>query len=150
MKYFEKGKGIPGQTLLVQNDAAIDAATWYFGIFCNVTTMECTAKESLSTYRARDLIEKTFKGGKTNFELGVIRAHDDDTMKGRFIIEFVALTILSSLYYRMKRQDSLSRARGSDKAQTFAEEMTFNEKKNRLATPRIIFDKETAKGTGSR
>lgn len=142
MKYFEKGKGIPGQTPLVQNDAAIDAATRYFGIFCNVTTMECTAKETLSTYRARDLIEKTFKGGKTNFELGVIRSHDDDTMEGRFIIGFVALSILSNLYYRMKSQDSIVKTGGEKKALTLAEEMTFNELKNRLTTPRIIFDKD--------
>lgn len=142
MKYFEKDKGIPGQAPLVQNDAAIDAATRYFGIFCNVTTMECTAKETLSTYRARDLIEKTFKGGKTNFELGVIRSHDDDTMEGRFIIGFVALTILSNLYYRMKSQDSIVKTGGEKKALTLAEEMTFNELKNRFMTPRIIFDKD--------
>lgn len=142
MRYFKRDEEVPGKTQLTQDDAAIDAATRYFSIFCNVTTMECTAKETIKTYRARDLIEKTFKGGKTNFELGVIRSHDDDTMEGRFIIGFVALTILSNLYYRMKSQDSLSRARGSEKALTLAEEMTFSELKNRLATPRIIFDKD--------
>ena len=42
--------------------------------------MACTAKETLGSYQTRDLIEKSFKGGKTKFELGVIRSHDDDTM----------------------------------------------------------------------
>ena len=142
MKYFERGKGIPGQAPLVQNDAAIDAATRYFGIFCNVTSMECTAKETLSTYRARDLIEKTFKGGKTNFELGVIRSRDDDTMEGRFILGFVALSILSNLYYRMKSQHSIAITGDEKKSLTLAEEMLFNELKNRLTTSRIIFDKD--------
>lgn len=100
------------------------------------------AIQSLGTYQTRDLIEKSFKGGKTNFELGDIYSHDDDTMEWRFIIGFVALTILSNLYYRMKSQHSIATTEDEKKSLTLAEEMPFNELKNRLTTPRIIFDKD--------
>ena len=80
MKYFKSSESISEKTPLVQDDDTIDAGTRYLGIFCNVTTMACTAKETLGSYQTRDLIEKSFKGGKTKFELGVIRSHDDDTM----------------------------------------------------------------------
>ena len=80
MKYFKSSESISEKTPLVQDDDTIDAGTRYLGIFFNVTTMACTAKETLKTYQTRDLIEKSFKGGKTNFEFSVIRSHDDDTM----------------------------------------------------------------------
>ena len=48
------------------------------------------------------LIEKSFKGGKTNIELDVVRAHGEATMEGRFIIGFAAMSILNRLYVLMK------------------------------------------------
>ena len=42
----------------------------------------------------------------------------------------------------MKSQDSIVKTGGEKKALTLAEEMTFNELKNLLTTPRIIFDKD--------
>ena len=72
-------------------------ATRYFGIFCNVTTMQCSAREAISTYRTRDVIEKAFKGGKSNLDFDVVRAHGESTMEGRFIVGFVALSILTEL-----------------------------------------------------
>lgn len=84
MKCFKRDKGVPEQTPLVLDDAVIDVATRCFGVFCNVTITESTAKENLKTYQACNLIEKTFKGSKTNFGLGVISFHEDDRMEGRF------------------------------------------------------------------
>ncbi len=141
MKFFKPGVGKPGKTPLVQDDDAIDLQTRYFGIFCNVTTMECSAREAMTTYRARDLIEKAFKGGKTNIDLDTVRAHGEETMEGRFIVGFVAMSILSRLYALMKRKTFRQTARdGLQEIPALADEMDFNELKNRLATPRIICD----------
>lgn len=141
MKYFKPGIGIPGRTPLEQDNDAVDAATRYFGIFCNVTTMECSAREAMTTYRVRDLIEKSFKGGKTNIELDVVRAHGEATMEGRFIIGFAAMSILNRLYVLMKQKTYTETKSGLKEMPALADEMTFNELKNRLATPRVIFDR---------
>ena len=141
MKYFKPGIGIPGRTPLEQDNDAVDAATRYFGIFCNVTTMECSAREAMTTYRVRDLIEKSFKGGKTNIELDVVRAHGEATMEGRFIIGFAAMSILNRLYVLMKQKTYPETKSGLKEMPALADEMTFNELKNRLATPRVIFDR---------
>lgn len=140
MKYFKAGVGIPGKAPLEQDDEAIDMATRYFGVFCNVTTMPCTAREAMATYRARDLIEKAFKGGKTNIEFDVVRSHNENTMEGRFIVGFVALSILTQLYARMKKASSIPTKNGVKEMPPLSEEMSFNEMKNRLSTPRVIYN----------
>ena len=140
MKYFKSGIGEPGKSPLVQDDDAIDTATRYFGLFCNVSTMQCSAREAMATYRGRDLIEKAFKGGKSNLDLDVVRAHGESTMEGRFIVGFVALSILNELYVRMKKPYFQETKNGIKEVAPLAKEMSFNELKNRLATPRVIYD----------
>ena len=49
-------------------------------------------------------LKKSFKGGKTNIELDVVRAHGEATMEGRFIIGFAAMSILNRLYVLMKQK----------------------------------------------
>ena len=140
MKYFKAGVGVPGKEPLQQDNEAIDMATRYFGIFCNVTTMQCSAREAISTYRTRDVIEKAFKGGKSNLDFDVVRAHGESTMEGRFIVGFVALSILTELYGRMKRCSFENTKTGLKEIAPLIEEMSFNEMKNRLSTPRVVYD----------
>lgn len=143
MKYFKKGVGVPGKSPLEQDDAAIDAAVRYCGMFCNVTTMECTAQQAIIQYRDRDLIEKTFKAGKSGFDLDVIRCHSDEAMEGRFIVSFVAMTILNEIMRRMNEGTVETLARGQKKElKPLAGEMSFNEMRNWLETPRVVFDGE--------
>ena len=115
-------------------------ATRYFGIFCNVTTMPCSAQEAMTTYRTRDVIEKAFKGGKTNIDFDGVRAHGESTMEGRFVVGFVALSVLTELYGRMKRGSFENTKTGLKEIAPLIEEMSFNELKNRLATPRVVYD----------
>ena len=143
MKYFKTGVGKPGKTPLVQDDAAIDAAVRCFGIFCNVTTMECTAEQALEQYHMRDLIETTFKSGKASIDMGTIRSHEDETMEGRFVISFAAMTILNQLLKLMHEPPEETAGKGETRElKPLDTEMTFNELKNWLETPRVIFDSD--------
>ena len=138
-KYFKKDIGVPGISALEQDDDVIDEATRFFGTFCNVTTMECSAREALLDYQARDLIEKTFKAGKSGFSMDVIRAHQEKTMEGRLVIAFIAMSILSSIYVRMKQKTTV-KVKGKEKEEKpLSEETSFNEIKNRLTTARLVY-----------
>ena len=140
MKFYVQGTGEPGKSKPCRNHAAINDASRYFGLFCNVTTMECTAEEALNSYHVRDLIEKTFKGGKSGAGMDVVRAHSDDVMEGRFIVGFVAMTILNEIYRQMRRSTQVVGKDGTvSTIRPLIEEMTFNLMKNKLSTPRIVF-----------
>ncbi len=140
LKFF-RAPGTPGETPLQQDFDAIDRKTRYFGFFCNVTTMPCRAQDALISYRTRDLIEKTFKAGKTDIDMDTVRSHHDDTLEGRFIVSFFAMTILSQLRRAMRETTYVTTGEGSAKAvRPLDDEMTFNELKNRLSSIRMVFD----------
>lgn len=140
LKYY-RNVGKPGITRLHQNDEAIDHATKYFGLFCNITTMNCTALDAIESYSSRDLIEKAFKSGKLDLGMDVVRSHYDDTMEGRFIVSFVALSILTRLRWYMRAPSELVDESGKRRVfPPLAEQMSFNELKNRLHTIHITID----------
>ena len=131
LKFF-KGLNDPG-TELEPDHLATDLATRYFGLFCNITTMPCTAQEVIEIYGTRDLIEKTFKAGKSTAYMSVVRSHREDTAEGRFIISFVAMTILSRLYALMKKSVTVADSKGNLKTlEPLSQDMSFNELKNYL------------------
>ena len=139
LKFF-KGTKEPGAAL-EQDHQAIDLATRYFGFFCNITTMPCTAQEAIEIYGTRDLIEKTFKAGKSSADMSVVRSHREDTAEGRFIISFVAMTILSRLYALMKKSVTVADSKGNPKTlEPLARDMSLNELKNHLEGIYMIFD----------
>ena len=140
LKYFKAPKREPGKCRLETDSAAIDDATRYFGFFCNVSTMKCTAAEALDIYQTRDVIEKTFKGGKTDIEIDVARAHKDNTLEGRFLVGFVAMSILCELRRLMRQPTKLEQKKGPVKdIQPLSKEMTVNELKNRLSSIRMLY-----------
>lgn len=140
LKYFKAPKREPGKCRLETDSAAIDDATRYFGFFCNVSTMKCTAAEALDIYQTRDVIEKTFKGGKTDIEIDVVRAHKDNTLEGRFLVGFVAMSILCELRRLMRQPTKLEQKKGPVKdIQPLSKEMTVNELKNRLSSIRMLY-----------
>ena len=64
-------------------------------------------------------------------------------MEGRFIVSFVAMTILNEIIRRMNEGTVETLARGQKKElKPLAGEMSFNEMRNWLETPRVVFDGE--------
>ena len=139
-KYFKEDVGVPGISALEQDDNAIDAATRFFGTFSNVSTMECTAKDALLDYQARDLIEKTFKAGKSGFSTDVIRSHSEKAGEGRLVISFIAMSILASIYFRMKQKSTIMVNDKEKEQKPLSEEMSFDEIRNCLSTASLAHD----------
>lgn len=143
LKYYVKPKDgfKPGDVLLKRDHVKIDETTRYFGMFANVSTMECGTTDALRTYRERDLIEKTFKNGKSIVEMDTVRAHTDNSMEGRFIISFTAMTILSRIYRLMNATTYEPKADGKMKTvKPLIRDMSFNEMRNNLSGVRMVYD----------
>lgn len=106
------------------NDDVIARALERTVLFASVSTMECSTRFALDTYGQRDSVEKCFVAGKTNFNMDVLRAHGTHTMEGRFIVSFVALTLLCELKRRMAAPESAVVKGGI--RQSLADEFTWN------------------------
>ena len=89
---------------LVRNDDELNNYTKDFGFFANVSLREMTSAESFELYKRRDNIEKCFESGKMGFKMDTARAHRQDTMEGRFVVAFVALSILAELKSQLAKR----------------------------------------------
>nr|WP_080752165.1 IS1634 family transposase [Bradyrhizobium japonicum] len=56
------------------------------------------AKEALSIYRQKDVVEKGFLRLKSHLDLGRLRVHRDDSMQNKVFIGFIALILMSHLH----------------------------------------------------
>lgn len=86
---------------IVRNGNAINEYTRDFGFFANVSLSEMTSEQAYNIYRGRDNIEKYFESGKMGIKLDTVRAHRQDTMEGRFVVAFVALSIIAELKFQL-------------------------------------------------
>ncbi len=138
MKYYIPDTGILGKKAPERNHEAINKMAASLGFFANVTTMECSASDALENYKARDLIEKTFKAGKSLFDMDCIRSHDDNTMAGRMIISFVTLSIINHIYMKMNMPTTVTQKNGKEKTlKPLIQKMTFKQLKNTLSGIRL-------------
>ena len=79
----------------------VSLQTRFCGLFASVSNCEMSCREAYEIYRQRDCIEKCFKSGKMELGLNTAHAHHHDTMEGRCVVAFTALTILSALNYQL-------------------------------------------------
>ena len=140
LAYYRVPTGLPGQSTLERDNEKINDAIRYFGFFCDVTTMPAKAREVYDNYCARDLIEKAFRSGKSDVEMSVARAHSDLTLEGRFLISFVALTILTDFHRRMNQKTTRIVKGKAVVDRPLGDEMTLKEIRNYLGSIRLIND----------
>lgn len=126
-KFFIPPYGSPGETPLRRNFPAINDATRYHGFYCNVSTMKCGADETVEIYKTLDLLEKCFRAERPDTGIATAWSPCEPASEGKFIVSFVALSVLTQIRNRMEEA-----ARGS--ARSLGEVMTFNEIRNRLST----------------
>ena len=69
-----------------------------------VSLREMTSAEPFELYKRRDNIGKCFESGKMGFKMDTARAHRQDTMEGRFVVAFVALSILAELKSQLAKR----------------------------------------------
>lgn len=105
-----------------------------------MSTIKCDALQAIETYHHRDNIEKGFKASKSDCYMDLIRSHTEATMKGRFIVCFFALTVLSELRRRMWEPMYENNSNGETvRYKPVDDEMSFRELMNYLDSIKVVY-----------
>jgi len=97
-----------GYTVSVREEtayAALGTQGWLVIISNNV---QC-AKEAISIYRAKDVVEKGFLRLKNDLDLGRLRVHHQDRMQNKVFIGFISLILLSQIHNIMMESNLYDR-----------------------------------------
>lgn len=93
-----------GYTVNIREEAVakeLETAGWLVVLSNDVSD----AKQALSIYRQKDVVEKGFLRLKTHLDLGRLRVHRNDSMQNKVFIGFIALILMSHLHKVMLDQD---------------------------------------------
>jgi len=63
------------------------------------------AREAISIYRAKDVVEKGFMRMKNCLDLARLRVHSDNAMQNKVFVGFIALIIMSYIHNTMSEKD---------------------------------------------
>jgi len=107
--YFkiERPKYARKRTVDFNMDAIKRHKNKYLGYICfleNDPTIE-TADAALSEYSTRDYIEKDFDEMKNDLDMNRIRVHNDDRMRARLFIQFIAEIYLREIRLNLKKSN---------------------------------------------
>lgn len=80
----------------------INKVTDSLGFFALVSCKKMSAKEALSDYRDRDVVEKMFRSLKTYLDYDSLAVHYDTSVKSKTFIVFVASIIRSIIWNNIK------------------------------------------------
>lgn len=87
-----------------------------------------------------ELMERVFTGGRSDDMNDIAQSHSDEALEGRFLVAFVALTILTDLRRRMSRK-TVNRTLGVEKIeQPLGKEMNLEELRNTFNCVHLIVD----------
>lgn len=86
-----------GYTVNIREDIVINelkTAGWMVIISNDVSD----AKEAITIYREKDVVEKGFLRLKNSLDLGRLRVHREDSMQNKVFISFIALILMSHIH----------------------------------------------------
>jgi hypothetical protein len=86
-----------GWTVSIREDV-IEAALGYTGWLVIVSNCVSDAREAISIYRAKDVVEKGFMHLKDDMDLGRLRVHGQERMQSKVFVGFIALILLSHIH----------------------------------------------------
>ena len=140
LSYFQPPVEHPGKCELEINPETINPYLRRFGLFCRVSTMPSTAAEVSMDFGRMELMERVFTGGRSDDMNDIAQSHSDEALEGRFLVAFVALTILTDLRRRMSRK-TVNRTLGVEKIeQPLGKEMNLEELRNTFNCVHLIVD----------
>ena len=79
----------------------------YSGFFCILSNEIKTAKEALSVYRTKDVVENSFDDLKNHLDMKRLRVHTAAAMDSRLFLQFIALIYISSIRNIIKNDKKL-------------------------------------------
>jgi transposase len=98
-RYFTRVRG----GTYVGRDDVIEAERSRFGYFALLSNdASLTAKSALSVYRDKDMIEKAFGDIKDRLDFRTPKVENTETLRGKMLCVFVALTLALEVRRRMK------------------------------------------------
>lgn len=93
-----------GYTINVREDV-VKQALKHCGWLVITSNHISDAKEAISIYRAKDVVEKGFMRIKNSLDLNRLRVHSDNSMQNKVFIGFIALIIMSRIHKVMLMND---------------------------------------------
>jgi transposase len=101
-RYFKRVRG----GAYVGRDEAIEAERTCFGYFALLSNdASLTADSALSVYRDKDMIEKAFGDIKNRLDFRTPKVESAETLRGKMLCVFVALTLALEVRRRMAEAD---------------------------------------------
>ena len=102
-KYFYINTSKDGGFGFIRNQERIDAAMSRLGFFVILETdFRLTSEEVLTTYRRRDIIEKSFNQLKNGLDMKRLYCQSDATVEGKMFVAFISLILRSFIQNRLK------------------------------------------------
>jgi hypothetical protein len=79
----------------------------YAGYFCILTNVKTDSAELFDIYRRKEIVENCFDDLKNGLDMRRLRIHSSDAMDSRLFIQFLALTLISSIRMVAKKSTDL-------------------------------------------
>jgi len=95
---IRRSKVVDGGWTISIKDEAVEAALGYTGWLVIVSNCIESAKEAITVYRAKDVVEKGFMHLKDDMDLGRLRVHGQKRMQSKVFVGFLALILLSHIH----------------------------------------------------
>jgi transposase len=90
---------------ITKNKASINEKLQSFGYFSLLSNFNDDAKDVLSIYRNKDLVEKAFHNIKNRFDYRKTTFHSYDTVYNAIFVQFIALILVFCIHKVMKGND---------------------------------------------
>lgn len=101
-QYFEVISTPVRGTKIIAKEEAIAEAKRNYGYFALLSNEIKDPVEALSTYRNKDLVEKTFENLKERLNLRRLAVSSEQSLNGKLFVQFIALIFLSYITQKMQ------------------------------------------------
>lgn len=93
-----------GQYTVTVREDVVEAELMTSGWMVLITNRVGDAKEALTIYRDKDVVEKGFLRLKNSLDVGRLRVHSEKTMQNKVFVAFIALILQSAIHTIMVEQ----------------------------------------------
>jgi hypothetical protein len=110
--YFKISRSSDGAFTSSRDYDKIDSASGNCGFFCLLSNAGLPSDETLTIYKRRDVLEKSFDDIKNHIDMKRLRTHTDSTTDGKIFCAFIALIAVSELMNKLRgfmREKSMSK-----------------------------------------
>jgi transposase len=104
-KYFKISETQKRGIKVTKDEEAISKRMEEMGYFVLLSNDIKDAVLALETYRMKDIVEKAFDNLKERLEMRRTSVHSDETLQGKFFLQFIALIFVSYIHKQMREKE---------------------------------------------